>query len=49
MAYKELPPFEAVDRAISSLSLPFTPAKLQVDDAVDAVTKGRYAFLYEVC
>lgn len=48
MAYKELPPFEAVDRAISSLSLPFTPAKLQVDDAVDAVTKGRYAFLYDV-
>ncbi len=48
MAYKELPPFEAVDRAISSLSLPFTPAKLQVEDAADAVSSGRFAFFYDV-
>jgi len=48
MAYKELPPFEAVDRAISSLSLPFTPTKLQVEDAADAVSSGRFALWYEV-
>lgn len=46
--YKNLTPYEAVSSAVSSLQLPFTPAKLQVDDATSAVGAGRFAFWYEV-
>lgn len=47
-SYKGLSATEAVDSALTDLQIPFTPARLQVSDATDAVTAGRFAFWYDV-
>lgn len=46
--YADMSPLEAVEVALKNLKLPFTPAELQIQDAVEAACLGRYALFYEV-
>lgn len=46
--FKGMNAYDAVDAAIAELKLPFIPAKLQREDAIEIAVAGRYALFYDV-